>query len=143
MPLRETSLEAFRSLRSSGVINELHEDILKYILGYSDMVCRHDLEMFFSDTTQTYGPRLAELERKGLVYRAGTKLSPRTGRKVQGWRVVKEFDTEKAHKNRPRTSEQKLRQLVSDLTEFRCGWFFQLGVEGIAELDALLEKVKQ
>lgn len=98
MTTKPTSLEAYRDLLAAGIINERSHAVLEFILAHQDdpeyggMVSRADMEVAFGDTTSSYGPRLVELEHKGLVYVAGTKQSVKTGRTIQGWRVTSEYD---------------------------------------------------
>ena len=104
MPTKPTSIEAYRDMLSAGLITERGHAVLEFMLKYQDaneypsfggMISRADIEVHFGDITSSYGPRLGELESKGLVYVAGTKPSVKTGRVIQGWRATTEYDPEK------------------------------------------------
>jgi len=122
MPVKPTSLDAYNELLAEGLITERGKEVLRFIWlnqdqdGYGGMATRADIEMHFRDTTSSYGPRLGELEAKGLVYVAGTKQSVKTGRMVQGWRVTNEYDADEV-KSKPVAGKTTLKQLAETIDD--------------------------
>ena len=97
MTVTQTSLAAYLALWDSGRLGEMQYKVLLTIHELTPRmaagVSRADLEIAMHDYSQSTGPRLKELERKGLIVCCGTKSSPKNkNRFVQCWKLTTEFD---------------------------------------------------
>jgi hypothetical protein len=91
----ETTLEAYKAVSASGVISSMQEKVLSIVEAYGEDGCISE-EVLASSVvpgthinTGTITTRLSELERKGLIYRAGDTRNASSGRKQVVWRHIK------------------------------------------------------
>lgn len=88
--MRQTSLEAYQSLRDSGVLSNLRWAVYDALFHHGPMT-RNELDARLkgqSTINASYSRRLTELESIGLAHRPETKLCPHTNRRCDAWDVT-------------------------------------------------------
>jgi len=93
--MRETSIEAYKAIRSNGVLGERQLEALA-LLAVHGPITALDLNTIATAKGYTMGlwKRLSELKRLGYVREQGTKVDVISGRRSIVWEVIQQPKSE-------------------------------------------------
>ena len=90
MTVAQTSVEAFLDFEAEGGVTRLQGEVLRAVVFLVDP-SNKDIARYLRREINTITPRTNELAEMGMIYRAGKKTDPATGRKAVFWRVQTEL----------------------------------------------------
>lgn len=86
MTVAQTSMDAFHDFEYEGGVARLQREVLGAVVVLVDP-SNKDIARYLGREINTITPRTNELAEMGLIFRAGKKVDPSTGRKAVFWRV--------------------------------------------------------
>lgn len=89
--VRATSFNAYSAAMASGLITRLEKVVYKHVYenqGATGAVAQYEVADVYGDMNRSFGPRFATLVKRQLLYEAGKKIRPSTGREVLAYRTT-------------------------------------------------------
>ena len=89
--VRATSFNAYSAAMASGLITRLEKVVYKHVYenqGATGAVAQYEVADVYGDMNRSFGPRFATLVKRQLLYEAGKKTRPSTGREVLAYRTT-------------------------------------------------------
>jgi hypothetical protein len=91
MPVRDTSIEAFRTIRDNGLLSKRRMQVYEYLFKHGPCDARSMAEALAKEhgvKVDSFQPRIAELIRVGVVSKVGEVSNPKTGHTVEVFDVT-------------------------------------------------------
>lgn len=141
--VRETSLQAYRSIKDDGLLSKRRMEVYEVLyknkgpMTYSEIVMKFRQRKEFA-TSSTYQARLSELRDLGVVYEVKEDKCPITGRHVIFWDVTNKLPKERL--KRPKANPRAAIKLLKEVHQSLSGAF--LGYELHKKIERFLSEVK-
>ena len=134
--VRETSLAAYKHLVENGTLSNRRRSVYSYLWLLGPATATQVGDWHGGDKTSSFRPRLAELERMGLIKTVGTETNPKTGVSNLLWDVTDLV--EPIPLTRKQTKAEKIRAIEIELNKLH-QWTGPIGGPGIDTIKSILQ----